>query len=68
MQNQLLAATASGRGPDVALQVAAADPVNYATRGAAYDLTNFKDYDEISLRFRTSAFGGVLKSWIKHRH
>ena len=55
VQNQLLAATASGRGPDVALQVAAADPVNYATRGAAYDLTNFKDYDEISLRFRASA-------------
>ena len=55
VQGQLMAATASGRGPDVALQVAALDPVNYATRGAACDLTQFKDYDIISQRFRESA-------------
>ena len=55
VQGQLMTATASGRGPDVALQVAALDPVNYATRGAACDLTQFKDYDTISQRFRESA-------------
>ena len=56
VQGQLLAATASGRGPDVALQTAASDPVNYAVRGAAYNLKSFSDFEEVSKRFRQSAF------------
>lgn len=55
VQGQLMTATASGRGPDVALQVAAADPVNYAIRGASLNLKDFEDYNEISNRFRESA-------------
>lgn len=56
VQGQLLAATASGRGPDAALQVAASDPVNYATRGAAYNLKKFEDFSKIEENFRESAF------------
>ncbi len=30
-------------------------PVNYAMRGAAYDLTQFPDFEEVAKRFRESA-------------
>ena len=33
-------------GPDVALTVAQTEPVNYALRKAAYDLTQFDDWEE----------------------
>lgn len=55
VQGQLLQATAAGKGPDVVLQVAGSEPVNYAIRGANYDLTSFKDFEEVSNRFRPSA-------------
>ncbi|MBR4234765.1 MAG: extracellular solute-binding protein [Clostridia bacterium] len=55
VQGQLMNATAAGAGPDVALQLGNAEPVNYAVRGAAYDLTQFPDYDEVASRFRASA-------------
>ena len=55
VQGQLMNATAAGAGPDVVLQLGNAEPVNYAVRGAAYDLTQFADYDEIAARFRESA-------------
>lgn len=51
----LLPATLSGVGPDVALGQGNAIPVNYALRNAAYDLTQFSDFDEISERFMDSA-------------
>lgn len=51
----LLPATVSGNGPDVAMQVAIADPVNYAIRNAVADLTQFGDYKEIEKRFHKSA-------------
>jgi ABC-type glycerol-3-phosphate transport system substrate-binding protein len=52
----LLPATLSGRGPDVALQIAgASDPVNYAMRGAVADLTQFDDFEEVKQRFFPSA-------------
>ena len=38
----LLPATVAKTGPDVALNVASAEPVNYALRGASTDLTQFK--------------------------
>ncbi len=44
----LLSATLAGRGPDVALGVASKEPVNYALRKAATDLTQFDDFDEVS--------------------
>lgn len=55
VQGQLLAATAAGRGPDAVLQVGASEPVNYAVRGAALDLSAFPDYAAVAARFRDSA-------------
>ena len=52
----LLPATLSGRGPDVAMGVDHSVPVNYAMRNAAYDLSNFSDFNTISERFMDSAF------------
>lgn len=53
--NTLLSATLAGRGPDIALQVAQTEPVDFALRNAAYDLTGFEDFDEIASRFAASA-------------
>jgi len=49
--NVLLPATVAGRGPDVALSVLNSEPVNYATRNAAIDLTQFPDLDEVLKEF-----------------
>lgn len=43
----LLSATLAGEGPDVALGVAGAEPLNYALRGAVADLTQFDDFEEV---------------------
>lgn len=51
----LLPATVSGNGPDVAMQIAIADPVNYAIRNAVADLRQFPDYSQIEERFHESA-------------
>ncbi|MGL4737114.1 MAG: extracellular solute-binding protein [Cellulosilyticaceae bacterium] len=51
----LLPATVSGNGPDVAMQVPMADPVNYALRSAVTDISQFPDYQEIEKRFSGSA-------------
>lgn len=51
----LLPATVSGKGPDVAMQIAMADPVNYAIRNAVADLTQFPDYEEVEKWFHESA-------------
>ena len=42
----LLPAVVAGTGPDVALTVAQTEPVNYALRNAAVDLTQFPDWEE----------------------
>ncbi len=55
VQGQLMNATAAGAGPDVVLQLGNSEPVNYAVRKAAYDLTKFDDYPEVASRFRRSA-------------
>ncbi|WP_372632567.1 extracellular solute-binding protein [Cohnella sp.] len=51
----LLSATLAGQGPDVAMEIGISDPVNYAMRNAAYDLSQFPDYEEVAGRFRDSA-------------
>lgn len=51
----LLPATLSGTGPDVALQVANTDPMNYALRGATVDLSAFEGFEEVASRFNESA-------------
>jgi len=45
----------SGRQPDVALGVDAAMPIDFATRGALTDLSQFSDYDEVAKRFQPGA-------------
>ncbi len=61
----VLPATVAGEGPDVVLQSTYSQPTNFAYRGAAYDLTQFSDFEEIFQRFPadTRAFleyeGGV---------
>lgn len=51
----LLSATLSGRGPDVALNVAGSEPVNYALRHAVADLTQFSDFEEVRSYFHDEA-------------
>lgn len=55
VQGQLMNATAAGVGPDVVLQLGNSEPVNYAVRKAAYDLTQFEDFEQVASRFRDSA-------------
>ena len=45
----------SGNGPDLTLHMARTAPVNYAMRGALYDLKQFDDYDKVIKRFAKSA-------------
>lgn len=54
-RDNLLSATLAGEGPDVALGVASKEPVNYALRNAAADLTQFEDFQEITGRFMDGA-------------
>lgn len=54
-RDNLLSATLAGEGPDVALGVASKEPVNYALRHAAADLTQFEDFEEITGRFMDGA-------------
>ncbi len=51
----LLPATLSGMGPDVSLSNAIGDPINYAIRGAAVELSQFEGFDEVIQRFHPSA-------------
>ena len=45
----------SGNGPDLCLHMQRTAPVNYAMRGALYDLTKFRDYSEVIKRFNRTA-------------
>lgn len=51
----LLPATFTGRGPDVMMNVGNTTPVNFAMRNAAYDLSQFPDFDETMAAFKESA-------------
>ena len=51
----LLPAVLADLGPDVALGMAQADPVNYALRGAANDLSVFPDCSQVVESFSTSS-------------
>lgn len=46
----------SGNQPDLALQVARSEVINYALRGAVYDLKSFGDLDTVTDRFGSTAF------------
>ncbi|MBQ6885768.1 MAG: extracellular solute-binding protein [Clostridia bacterium] len=45
----------SGNGPDCYLHMSRTEPVNLAMRGGLYDLSQFKDFDEVSSRFMPTA-------------
>lgn len=47
----LIEAILAGRGPDVALDRAESDPVNYAMRNALVDLSQLDGYSEVEKRF-----------------
>ncbi len=51
----LLPASLSGRGPDVALRIAATDAMNYALRGAVLDISKFPDFKEVTKQYFESA-------------
>ena len=51
----LLPNVLAGSKIDVYLNAGAADPINYAIRGAVLDLKQFKDFDEVSKRFNDAA-------------
>lgn len=52
----LIEAILAGRGPDIALDRAETDPVNFAMRNALYDLSEFEDFDEVKKWFCDCAF------------
>lgn len=54
--NALLSAVMAGREMDVVLSVGADQPVNYALRGAAEDLTQFEDYQEVLSSYTESSY------------
>lgn len=51
----LIQAILSGNGPDVLLQLTRTEPLNYAMRGALYDLSEFEDLSQILERFNKGA-------------
>lgn len=53
--NVLLTSTSVGRGPDAVIQVSSTVPVDFAVRDAAYDITQFEDFEEVSARFHKAA-------------
>ena len=52
----LLNAVLAGRGPNVVLSVGADQPVNYALRNAAEDITQFPDYQEVLAHYSESSY------------
>lgn len=54
--NALLNAVLAGRGPNVVLSVGADQPVNYALRHAAEDITQFEDYEEVLSHYSASSY------------
>ncbi len=51
----LLKATIAGKGPDVAVSVEEGTPIDFAFRGAAYDLTKFDDLNDVLKNYHKSA-------------
>lgn len=54
--NALLPAVVAGTGPDIALQVASSEPVNFALRNSAVDLSKMEGFDEVKSKFFDSSF------------
>ncbi len=52
----IMNAVMAGRGPDVVLSVGADQPVNYALRGAAEDITQFPGWEEVLSHYTPSSY------------
>jgi len=52
----ILSAVMAGRGPNVILSVSAEQPVNFALRGAAEDITQFADHKEVLKHYTPSTY------------
>jgi len=52
----LLNAVLAGRGPNVVLSVGPDQPVNYALRGAAEDITQFEGWEEVLSHYSESSY------------
>ena len=52
----LLNAVIAGRGPNVVLSVGADQPVNYALRNAAEDITQFEGWEEVLSHYSESSY------------
>ena len=52
----LQSAVIAGRGPNVVLSIGADQPVNYALRGSAEDITQFPDYQEVLANYSESSY------------
>lgn len=52
----LLNAVIAGRGPNVVLSVGADQPVNYALRNAAEDITRFEGWEEVLSHYTESSY------------
>ena len=57
--SSLLMAIVAGKAPDIALNVASADAMNYAFRNAVVDLNQYDDIDEVTSQFRESALAPI---------
>jgi len=61
----VMPAVVAGTGPDAALTIGQGDPVNYAVRKAAYDLSKFPGFEEVTKEFDNSVlipfeyYGGI---------
>ncbi|MDR1686991.1 MAG: extracellular solute-binding protein [Clostridiales bacterium] len=51
----IMPAVVAGTGPDSVLTVGSAEPVNYAVRGASYDLSGFEGFNDVISWFAPSA-------------
>ncbi|MBQ7774352.1 MAG: extracellular solute-binding protein [Lachnospiraceae bacterium] len=52
----LMNAVMAGRGPDVVLTIGADQPVNYALRNAAEDITQFEGWEEVLSNYTPSSY------------
>ena len=54
--NAVLNAVMAGRGPNALLSIGGDQPVNFALRGSAVDMTQFPDYEEVFSNFTPSSY------------
>lgn len=55
----VLPATVANKGPDIVLHVSGDTNLNFAMRGAAVDLSQFEDFEDIKTNFHPNSFNTV---------